>query len=621
MSAQRALPDFEIWRAGYAGAQVFVFIAGTTTLASLFTDEALTVPAANPQVLGTLTILGVTYGRLNAPVYTSQAVEWEINGSRTGTIRPPITAMQGIDVSRALVTATGGSNPRDLRDIVANVVNVEDYGVIGTSAATNTVALNAAIGVVAARNGGAVILPEGSIPFTTLTLPAGVILVGQGRGVTMLESTTNDRVIVLGGDRAGLATLTLDGINLIPASVGIFAKGRSETRLYDVEVRRFETGIHCRGGRRSDWRDLYITNCITGAKLHGDLAGLDGGGGDEWTHNAWVGGRIVQCTGIGVELSYEDTFCRQNAFVDVGFETNTGIALKVNGARFTQLRDVWMDGNTTNLSMLDDDNVAKALENTVQNLQWRGGSIRGGAILLRDTLLDVIFEGLNLRGVAFTLTVPKNNILLLDCVEDAAVTIAGSGQYLLRFESIADGASTGLTTDAAATKAWATGELAPGQVVYLEGKAIGNQRNGLNTAAYHFSVSAKRPGSQLPYDTQTANFTVGAIVTGQTSGATARIIADADAGATGTLTLRDIVGVFVDNEIITDSSGGAALVNGVLIPQNVVLTGAVTRIRDFEDVVGWDAAFVANGPEVEMRVTGAAATTIEWTTYASVVST
>lgn len=621
MSVQRALPDFETWRPGYAGAQVFVYLAGTTTLANLFLDEALSIPAANPQILLTLTILDALFGRLAQPVYTGQPVESEINGSRSGTIRPPLTTMQGEPGSKALVIASGGSNPRELEDIVADVVNVQDFGVISASAATNTVALNAAIGVVAARGGGEVVLPAGSIPFTTLNLPAGVYLRGQARGVTILESTTNGKVIEFGGDRAGLGRLTLDGINLVPGSVGVFGKGRAETRFDDVEIKRFETGGHFRGGRRSAWYDLYLTNCITGAKLHGDMAALDGGGGDEWTNNLWLGGRIIQCTGIGVELSYEDTFCRQNALLDVGFESNTGIALKINGARFTKLDGVWMDGNTTNLDIRDDDDGSKVLENTVQNFQWRGGGMTEGAVVLRDTLLDVILEGLNIRGVGFTLTTPKNNILLLDCIEDSGVTITGNGQYLVRFQSIGDGASSGVTTDATVTKAWATGELAPGQLVFLEGVALGNQRNGTNTAEYHIEVGAKRPGSTLDYDTQAVNFTVGALLTGQTSGATGRIIQDTDGGNSGTLRLRDIVGAFVDNEIIIDSSGGAALVNGALVHANAVLLGAVLRVRDREDIAGWTADFVANGPEVELRVTGAASTTIEWTTRARMLST
>lgn len=68
--------------------------------------------------------------------------------------------------------------------------------------------------------------------------------------------------------------------------------------------------------------------------------------------------------------------------------------------------------------------------------------------------------------------------------------------------------------------------------------------------------------ADIAYDAQTANFTVGATLTGGTSGATAVITEDDDDGATGTLTVEQVSGVFVDNETITDSSGGSATANG-----------------------------------------------------------
>jgi beta-lactam-binding protein with PASTA domain len=66
----------------------------------------------------------------------------------------------------------------------------------------------------------------------------------------------------------------------------------------------------------------------------------------------------------------------------------------------------------------------------------------------------------------------------------------------------------------------------------------------------------------LPYDTQTANFTVGSVVVSSTSGAWGYILADTDAGATGTLTIDKRSGTFADNNVLYDQGGGAALVNG-----------------------------------------------------------
>jgi lambda family phage minor tail protein L len=70
----------------------------------------------------------------------------------------------------------------------------------------------------------------------------------------------------------------------------------------------------------------------------------------------------------------------------------------------------------------------------------------------------------------------------------------------------------------------------------------------------------------LSYDNQTANFTTYKQLTGGTSKATATISAapSDQSGDTGTLTLTNLVGTFIDDETITDdnSSAGSARVNG-----------------------------------------------------------
>lgn len=68
----------------------------------------------------------------------------------------------------------------------------------------------------------------------------------------------------------------------------------------------------------------------------------------------------------------------------------------------------------------------------------------------------------------------------------------------------------------------------------------------------------------LNFDTQTANFTVGATVTGATSAAHGVIQSQVDVGATGTLYLRTVVGTFTAGEALTDPLGGSAKVNGTI---------------------------------------------------------
>ena len=611
------IAEFDLWRPGYAGAIVTVFVAGTTARASLFSDEGLQVAIANPQTLDTMALGGTLYGKFLSTVYTSSPYELDIDGQQTGIERPPLTNIVGQDASAAIVTATGGSVAHTLADISARVVYANDHGALGTSSAVNHATLTAAIGVASAAGAGVVVIPGGSFPFTALTLPGGVVLRGEGRGSTVLQCQSQGDCITIGGDRAGLRMLTLDGIDLQANSVGVFSKANNETIFDDVLVKRFNTGLYAKGGRRAQWQDLSIENCATGAKLHGDSDSGGGADGDQYRDNTWQGGLISLCTGVGIDLSYEDRKCIHNFFNDIGFEDNTGTALRVYGARYTHTDNSWWSGNTVALSVQDDTDMTVD-DNTVIGLHLQGGGITGGEISFEDTCQDVIIEKMALSDVDFTLTTPGNAILVLDCTEDPLVTISGDGTKFTRWRSTLKGEAAGQTTDASATKAWSI-RLDPGQVGLLEAKVCAVRRDGITGAVYHKAVKVKRPGSTLAYDTQVANFTVGEILTGTNSGATALITADTDSGATGTLTLREIAGAFENNEQITDPQGGDALANGTLSAQDVVIDQADTLGTDDEDVVGWDAVFVANVAEIELRVTGAASTIVDWIVHVETV--
>jgi hypothetical protein len=616
--------EFDVWREGYAGAEVSVKVAGTDTLASIFTDEALSVAADNPQTLVSQEINERQYGKFAAPLYTSDSYYLDVDGLNvSGVIRPPLQSLDGEDASLATVQSADGTVDVPLEEIVARSVHVDDFGEFldtsdpGASAGTNNDTLTAAINAVSA-NGGFVELPPGTYAFESVELPTGVRLRGKGQGVTILQSQEGAIVIELGGAGAGLIDLTIDGVLLTASSVGIYMKAIDGTVFDRATIKRFATGIYCQGAHGSRWRDLTVEGCTINAKLHGDTDSDDGGW--SFTDNHWTGICITSVT-IGLDLEYIDAIVAHNSFC-VGFEDNALIAVKIRGARYTDFDGSWWEGNGTNLDV--DDFLTGSFEddNTVLGLWLRNFSIDAGDIVLAGDLGDVTFDRGEITGtVEITLTVPGNAILARDVVEGASVTIAGDGTKWLRWTSTDHGASSGLTTDATVTKAWSI-ELEPGQRAFLVGTVIGNSRNTDTSGEYYIAVSARRPPSTLAYDTQTANFTAGLMVTGGTSGATGRIVTDTDGGATGTLELRDIIGAFVDNELLTDSSTGSATVNGTLTAVNAELLGAVTALRAArEDTAGWDATFVANGPEIHLDVLGAASTTIEWLVHVDVVKT
>lgn len=76
-------------------------------------------------------------------------------------------------------------------------------------------------------------------------------------------------------------------------------------------------------------------------------------------------------------------------------------------------------------------------------------------------------------------------------------------------------------------------------------------------------------GFTLDYDAQTVNFTLGRTVIGVHSNARGVIMEDTDAGATGTLELKKVVGNFQDNEplreeIVSAETSAVAVADGTL---------------------------------------------------------
>lgn len=126
-------------------------------------------------------------------------------------------------------------------------------------------------------------------------------------------------------------------------------------------------------------------------------------------------------------------------------------------------------------------------------------------------------------------------------------------------------------------------DLADGECIYVDLDRTLNRTGGTALVAAKAVMSTLGPGSvpgarniiawrsgakslTLDYNTQTGNFHVGVLLTGATSGATALITADVDAGATGTLTLINLTGTFRNGETITDTTTGSAKAGVVMTP-------------------------------------------------------
>jgi hypothetical protein len=613
MGASRIV-EFDLWRGGYGGSVVNIYLAGTITLASVYFDEAMTLPATNPQTLATLTIGDIVYGKFSQSLYINVPYYLDIvSQDQTGVIRPPLTTLNGADASLATVVPTGGATAYTEADLHGRLIYAIDTTALGVSAATNSATITTAMGRAAAAGGGRVILPSNTaIVFNQLTIPDGVILTGSGRSgsPTILQSQIADKAITL-GTGSGLENLVVDGVNNVANSIGVYSKSKNQTFMKDVLIKRFATGMLQIGGRYANWKDLYFDSCVTGADLRGSL---DTANGDQWRDNSWTGGQVSTCTTAGIALTYVDKVVESNEFKKIGFLNNTGTGIAITGARYTKMPGCYFSGNTTNLSLIDNA-LTTVTDNTVVGFSLSDGSLSTGAVTFNGTCQDVVLDHVDIQTVAFTMTNMVDNVLFRNCRENSGVTFSGQGTRITRaFEELGDApGSTVTTSNATPLAAWQI-TLQPGQVVDLEAKVIGVQRNGVDYGCYHVARFCRRPGSQLLYKAQSVNFTVGALLTGGTSGAVARIVADTDAGATGTLVVKDIIGIFLDNEHLSDSSGGSATCNGTLIPQNAALLGSLTNVEAVvETDATWDAAFAVNTGNIELQVTGAAGKTIDWT--------
>ena len=87
------------------------------------------------------------------------------------------------------------------------------------------------------------------------------------------------------------------------------------------------------------------------------------------------------------------------------------------------------------------------------------------------------------------------------------------------------------------------------------------------------ATSSATLANQLAFSGQTVNYAVGETVIGATSGATGVILTQADAGATGTLTLHSVAGTFIAGELLSGGFGGSATV------ASAMANAACTRCR------------------------------------------
>lgn len=610
MPVSQRISEFDTWRPGYPNSTVTVRVAGTTTLAAVFYDPELTLPAPNPITLDDRTVDGIEYGRFPQALYVGTPYQLLVDGAEfTGVQALALSSLAGVDASDAVVTAIRGSASRSLDAWLNDTIHVLSWGALGANATTNTGIITAAVGAAAAQGGGEVHLPPGVWDVNTLSIPSGVVLRGDERAATTLRSTQAEAVVTLAGNRSGLRSLTLDGINLLPGSIGVYTVGLTGIILEGVLLKRFETGIETRGFTQPSILDFSIDNCTRGAAI---LADTDAGGSGAGSGTAlvrWQGGAITNCTEYGVRLAVVDAVLLGVEFSHVQWSTNVGPALKVEGALAVTAHTCRFSGNTAALAIMDgtDDD-----ESPTKLLKITDTRFFAGTLTFEGACDGVMFERCEFINVDFVLSAPTGMIQLLDCVEDVMTSSTGNTEKLGRNSSFKVTEAFGVTTDATVTTAWSM-EMVPGEIVRAITRIVAKQRNGPGSASYELCVVAGLPSSTVTYDLASAALTAGSVMTGATSGATALMVIDTPSGSTGTITVRNIVGDFVYGETVNFNTGQTARLTGSLLPGTALLMSAVeSRAPVVESDAAWNATFDVTATALRLRVTGEAAKTIEW---------
>ena len=140
------------------GALVSVFISGSSTLATLYSDNGIT-PKTNP----------ISTDESGLFDFYAANAKYDISVSYQGKVLFTIDAIDlfdgaGVDQSLATVISTGSSASRALANRFAETANVRDFGALGDGATDDTSAFQAALNY-AATNGIDVFIPKGNYYF------------------------------------------------------------------------------------------------------------------------------------------------------------------------------------------------------------------------------------------------------------------------------------------------------------------------------------------------------------------------------------------------------------------------------------------------------------------------
>lgn len=226
----------------FPGSTVTVFIAGTDTLATIYTDES-GIPKANPFSADHATAAWSFYADNGS---------YDIHFSGAGITAPLI---------QSNVKATDPSE----------VFNVRNYGAKGKGTIDDTTAIQAAVKEIAAVNGGKLYFPSGTyLVSNKISLPSGIVIEGTNsnyNGNCQLRLSTPDQsIFLIGGNRRGIVIRDLElkattrkGTKAIEAA-GEFPNSSFQIEFSNLTITGFDRGISVEGSGPGEQRQWQFEN-------------------------------------------------------------------------------------------------------------------------------------------------------------------------------------------------------------------------------------------------------------------------------------------------------------------------------------------------------------------------
>jgi len=311
-------------------ATLIMYVAGTSTPGSFFSDAAGTSPITFP-------IRSDSKGYVEC--YGQDGFyDVEVGGTNLTTRRfyneallddPSLGNIAGTDSSGALVTATGSTAARRLDSIASDVINAKHFGCVGDGLVNDTTAMQAFITYCRANNKHGYI-PAGTYSCDALTIPYianshNIRIYGADAGTTIISKRTADGAILLAINTGGasyMSDIEVSGISLI----GIAGNTPSVIYLESIV--------------RSTFRDLIVSGGIIGIRFAGGISNT--------VSNSIVSGNASGIQVKRLSTAYLGGWPNNNDILNCAIVNNTTVGIDFDDGRLLSIDGCDIENNGTN---------------------------------------------------------------------------------------------------------------------------------------------------------------------------------------------------------------------------------------------------------------------------------